>query len=108
MATLLQYLLSVILNQRKIMSDLTKINAAVAANTAAIDAAVAIHDADKATIAQQAATITDLQTKLDAALAAGGGTDDTAALNALADQIAADDAKLPTSTGAATPPATGS
>lgn len=104
MTRLLQYLLAIFLNQRKIMSDLTKINAAVAANTAAIDAAVAIHDADKATIAAQAAHIIELQTALDAAnatIAAGGGADDTAALNALADTIAADDAKLPTATGAA-------
>lgn len=107
MTRLLQYLLSIVFNQRKIMSDLTQIKAAVAANTAAIDAAVAIHDADKTTIAQQAATITDLQTKLDAALAAGSGTDDTAELNTLAATITADDAKLPTNTGANTPPATG-
>lgn len=99
MTRLLQYLLALIVNQRKIMSDLTQISAAVAANTVAIDTAVAIHDADKATIAQQAAAITDLQTKLDAALAAAG-SDDTAALDALAATIAADDAKLPTSTGA--------
>lgn len=103
MTRLLQYLLSIVFNQRKIMSDLTAINAAVAANTVSIDTAAAIHDADKATIAQQAASIIDLQTKLDAALAAGGGTDDTAALNALAAQITSDDAKLPTSTGAVAP-----
>lgn len=84
------------------MSDLTDLQAAVAANTVAIDAAVAIHDADKATIATQAAHITDLQTQLDAANAtiAAGSTTDGAALQAMTVQLTADDAKLPTSTGA--------
>lgn len=99
MSRLLMYLLSIVFNQRKIMSDLSKIQAAVAANTVAIDSSVAIHNADKATIAQQAATIADLQQQLAAATA--GGADDTAALDALAATIAADDAKLPVSTGAA-------
>lgn len=102
MARLLQYLLSILLQQRKIMSDLTDLQAAVAANTVAIDTAVAIHDADKATIATQAAHITDLQTQLDAANAtiAAGGSTDGAALQAMTATLTADDAKLPTATGA--------
>jgi hypothetical protein len=102
MTRLLQYLLSIVLQQRKIMSDLTDLQAAFAANTVAIDTAVAIHDADKATIATQAAHITDLQTQLDAANAtiAAGGSTDGAALQAMTAQLTLDDARLPTSTGA--------
>ncbi len=102
MPRLLQYLLSIVFNQRKIMSDLSDLQAAVAANTVSIDNAVAIIAVDKTTIAQQAAHITELQTALDAAnaqLAAGGSTDG-AALQAMTAQLTADDAKLPTSTGA--------
>jgi len=102
MARLLQYLLSIVFNQRKIMSDLTDLQAAVAANTVAIDNAVAIHTADKATIATQAAHITELQTALDAANAQlAGSASDGAALQAMTAQLTADDAKLPTATGAA-------
>lgn len=97
MARLLAYLLSLIFNQRKIMSDLSDLQAAVAANTVAIDTATAISAADKATIAQQAATIADLQVQLAAAQAQAT---DGAALAAMTAQLTADDAKLPTATGA--------
>lgn len=102
MARLLQYLLTLVFNQRKIMSDLTDLQAAVAANTVAIDATVAIHAADKATIAQQATHITELQTALDAANAQiAGSQSDGAALQAMTAQLTTDDQKLPTNTGAA-------
>ncbi len=97
MTRLLLYLFSIVLNQRKIMSDLSDLQAAVAANTVAIDGAVAVHAADKATIAQQAAAISDLQTQL---AAAQGQVTDGAALQAMTAQLTADDAKLPVSTGA--------
>lgn len=97
MARLLAYLLSLIFNQRKIMSDLSDLQAAVAANTVAIDDAAAVSAADKATIAQQAATISDLQVQLAAAQAQAT---DGAALQAMTAQLTADDAKLPRTTGA--------
>ena len=97
MPRLLQYLLSLIFNQRKIMSDLSDLQAAVAANTVAIDTAVAIIAVDKTTIAQQASTISDLQVQLAAAQAAAT---DGADLQAMTAQLTADDAKLPVSTGA--------
>lgn len=89
MGRLLAYLLSLIINQRKIMSELTDLQAAVAANTVAIDAAAAVSAADKATIA-------DLRVQLAAAQA---DATDGAALAAMAAQLTADDAKLPTAAG---------
>ena len=101
MTRLLQYLLSIVFNQRKIMSDLSDLQAAVAANTVAIDNAVAIHAADKAMIATQAAHITELQTALDAANAQlASSASDGVALQAMTAQLTADDAKLTTATGA--------
>lgn len=97
MVRLLQYLLAIVFNQRNIMSDLTDLQAAVAANTVAIDASAAVSAADKTTIAQQAATITDLQAQL---AATQGQITDGAALAAMTAQLTADDAKLPTATGA--------
>lgn len=97
MTRLLQYLLSLIFNQRKIMSDLSDLQAAVAANTVAIDTAAAISASDKATIASQALTISDLQVQLAAAQAQAT---DGAALQAMTAQLTADDAKLPKATGA--------
>lgn len=96
MARLLFYLLSVAFNQRKIMSELTDLQAAVAANTAAIDAAAAVSAADKQTIAQQATMISDLQVALAAAQA---NVTDGAALAAMTAQLTADDAKLPIAVG---------
>ena len=69
MSRLIAYLLTIVLNQRKIMSELTNLQAAVADGIAKIEAAVAISATDKATLAAQAATIADLQTQLAAAQA---------------------------------------
>ncbi len=91
MTRLLEYLLSIVINQRKIMSALTDLQAAVAANSAAIGAATALIAQDKATIAAQAAQILDLQSQIT----------DQAALAALTTQLGTDDTSLTAATGAA-------
>ncbi len=95
MARLLHFLLSIVLNQGKIMSALTDIQTQAAANSAAIAKAVTTIQTQATTIATQAATIADLQAQVA----------DAAALQAVTTQMATDDSNLEAAVAAAAPAA---
>jgi hypothetical protein len=95
MARLLEYLLHLIVNQRKIMSALSDLQTQGQANSASIAKAITTIQAQAATIASQAQQIADLQAQVA----------DGSAIAAVTAQLAADDATLDATVSAATPAA---